>query len=69
MSEYQTGLVFRQLALVPFPDSSYLGLCLKSDSVYSYKSIRVTFGLNDQKVVYNLNSLPLGFQHSLDFEC
>ena len=31
MSEYQTGLVFRQLALVPFPDTSDFGCCLKSE--------------------------------------
>ena len=46
MSEYRTDLVFRQLALVPFPDSSNFGRCLKSElenhepnTVYSYKSI------------------------------
>ena len=27
------------------------------------------FGLNDQEVVWNLNSLPFGFRHSLDFGC
>ena len=31
MSEYRTGLVFRQLALVPFPDSLDFGRCLKSE--------------------------------------
>ena len=31
MSEYQTSLVFSQLALVPFPDSSDFGRCLKSE--------------------------------------
>ena len=58
-SEYQTGLVVRQLALVPFPDSSDFGQCLKSELenleptvVYSFKSIRTgRVGLNDQKVV------------------
>ena len=46
MSEYRTGYVFRQLALVPFPDSLDFGRCLKSklenpkpNAVYSYKSI------------------------------
>ena len=47
MSEYQTGLVFRQLALVPFPDSFNFERCLKSElentelnTAYSCKSIR-----------------------------
>ena len=31
MSENQTGVVFRQLALVLFPDSSDFGCCLKSE--------------------------------------
>ena len=46
MSEYPTGLVFRQVALDPFPDSSDFGRCLKSElenpkpnAVYNYKSI------------------------------
>ena len=46
MSEYWTGLVFRQLALAPFPDSSDFRRCLKSESenpkpntVNSHKSI------------------------------
>ena len=60
MSEYRIGLVFRQLALVPFLDSWDFGRFLKSylenpepNKVYSYKSIW-TGGvwLNDQKVVY-----------------
>ena len=41
MSKYRTGLVFGQLALVPFPDSSDFGRCLKSKlkEANSYKSI------------------------------
>ena len=31
MPEYWTGLVLRQLALVPFPDSLYFGSCLKPE--------------------------------------
>ena len=31
MSEYRTGVVFRGLALVPFPGSSDFGCCLKSE--------------------------------------
>ena len=59
MFEYKTGLVFRQLALVPLPDSSDFGRYLKSkhenpepNKVYCYKLIRTgRVGLNDQKVV------------------
>ena len=47
MSDYLTGLIFRQLALVPLLDSLDFRLCLKSElenpepnAVYSYKSIR-----------------------------
>ena len=47
MTKYQTGLVFRQMVLVPFPDSLDSGRCLKSklenpepNTVSSYKSIR-----------------------------
>ena len=47
MSKYLTGLVFRQLALVPFPDSMNFGCCLKSEienpepsEFYSFKSIQ-----------------------------
>ena len=45
MSDYQTGLVFRLLALVPFQDGLDFRRCLKSEiensepnTVYSYKS-------------------------------
>ena len=78
MSEYRTGLVFRQLVLVSFPDSLDFRRCLKSElenpepnEVYSCKSIRTdrVVGLNDQNIVWNPNSLPFGFRHSLDFVC
>ena len=61
--------------LVPFPDNSEFGFCLKSalenpepNAVFSYKSIQTgPIGLNDQKVAWNLNSLSFGFQCGLDF--
>ena len=58
MSEYVTGLVFRQLALFLFPDSLDFECCLKSKlenpelntvSMAMNLSELVAFGLNDKK--------------------
>ena len=63
MSEYQTGLVFRQLVFVLFPESSDFGCCLKSElenpepnvtqtrSIAINQSELVAFNLNDKKFV------------------
>ena len=68
MSEYRTGLVFRQLALVPFTGSSDFGHCLKILNWRWFIAINqselVALGLNDQKFVWNPNSLPFGFRRT-----
>ena len=51
MSEYRTGLVFRQLALVPFPDSSDFERCLKSKIEKSQTKQKRSIAINQSELV------------------
>ena len=54
MSEYRTGVVFRQLALVPLPDSSDFGRCLKSELENPReKKCPITFFLVDGTIFFS----------------